>query len=82
MILQFKAKIKDGLIRRPELKPSHVVKGGPYNDLTFKMALRRFYRGNPSAEPPKQFKADEPPEFVHTDTSGYLAIVTITYPGV
>ncbi len=52
MKLMFRAKMVDGLIKRPELTNKHVVNGGPFNPLTFKMALRRLYNQHPELRLP------------------------------
>lgn len=82
MIIQFKCKPKNGVIRRPELSPSHVVSGGPFNDLTFKMAMRKLYRAKPEMRLPREFSKDDLPSFVSIDESEFMAVVTIDYRGV
>ena len=79
IVLQFKCKPKTGVIKRPEFAPCHVVKGGPFNDLTFKMAMRRLYRAHPELRLPRELRVDDLPSFVSVDESEFMAKVTIDY---
>ena len=81
MILKFKCKPKNGVVRRPELAPCHVVQGGPFNDIQFRMAMRKLYRANPELRLPREFPKDDLPSFVSIDESEFMAVVTIDYRG-
>jgi len=79
IILQFKCKPKNGVIKRPELAPCHVVQGGLFNDLQFKMTMRRLFNGNPELRLPRELRLDDLPEFVTVDQSGFMTVVRIDY---
>ncbi len=79
MIFKFKCKPKGGRFRRPELAASHLVSGGPMNELQMKMALRKLYRAYPELRLPREMSADLLPDFVSIDQSEFMAVVTIDY---
>lgn len=79
IVLEFKCKPKNGVIKRPELTAEHVVSGGPFNSSQFMLFLRKLFAANPEFKLPRELRMDDLPTFVSVDETEFMTKVTIDY---